>query len=466
MKVSIFRASLLGVGMLTALSPSAWAKVSPEEAARLGHELTCAGAERAGNAEGTIPAFSGKWVGTPDTVKYEGTGHFWPNPYAAEKPLFDITAKNMSQYADKLTDGQKALLTKYPDTFHIPVYTSHRDFDFPEWVCAAFKKNAVTAQVVDDGLGLAAVTGSSPFPIPKTGLELLWNINNTGAQPYTTEVTTQELVVYPDGNLAWGETLSKFLGLRSEPGVIRDTADAGSKYGRLNALSLTKTILPLRDKGSVNVSLESFNYKQSPRDVYLYNPGTRRVRQAPSFGFDMPLGVGGFRVVDEHHMFNGSPERYDWKIVGKKEIYIPWNAYSTNQSDVKMADLAKYKGHINTDYMRFELQRVWVLEATLKEGFRHQYSKRVFYINEDTWSAVMTDQYDGRGQLWRTVLGNWMWAYETQTPYWGIAAHQDLISGAYLIDNVPNERGAPLLNAGKDWTPAMFTAEAAARAGH
>jgi hypothetical protein len=105
-------------------------------------------------------------------------------------------------------------------------------------------------------------------------------------------------------------------------------------------------------------------------------------------------------------MFNGSPERYDWKIVGKREMYIPWNAFATNQADVKIEDLIKHKGHVNTDPMRFELQRVWVLEATLKPGFRHQYAKRVFYIQEDTWGSALSDQYDGRGQLWRTVLGN------------------------------------------------------------
>ncbi|SFP50222.1 Protein of unknown function [Geopseudomonas sagittaria] len=465
MKKTLFRASLLSAGILCAFSQSALAKVSPEEAARLGKDLTCSGAEKAGNADGSIPEFSGKWLGAPDHIKHEGTGKFWENPYAGEKPLFTITAQNMDQYADKLSDGLKALFKKYPDTFKMPVYTSHRDFRFPDWVCDAFKKNATTAELVDDGLGLKAVTGSHPFPIPKTGLELLWNINNTGPQPHKTELTTQDVVVYPDGNLAWGKTENKFLGVRSEPGAMRDTTDFTPPYGGIQSLTIQKTHLPLRDKGTVYATRETFNYKTLPRDVYLYNPGTRRVRQAPSFGFDMPQGAGGFRTVDEHHMFNGSPERYDWKIVGKREMYIPWNAFGTNQADVKIADLIKHKGHVNTDPMRFELQRVWVLEATLKPGFRHQYAKRVFYIQEDTWGSALSDQYDGRGQLWRTVLGNWMWAYESQTPYWGIAAHHDLISGAYLVDNIANETGAPVLETKENWTPAMFSAEAAARWG-
>ncbi len=155
----------------------------------------------------------------------------------------------------------------------------------------------------------------------------------------------------------------------------------------------------------------------------------------------------------------------NWKIAGKREIYIPWNSYRIHQSSVTMKDLLKQKGHVNTEFMRFEPHRVWVLEGTLKPGFRHQYAKRVIYINEDTWAGVMADEYDGRGQLWRVALTNWLYAYEVQGLYYGIAAHHDLASDAYLIDRVTNERGAPVLNKAS-YGPEQFTPDAAARAGH
>ncbi|MFD2272741.1 DUF1329 domain-containing protein [Undibacterium arcticum] len=153
------------------------------------------------------------------------------------------------------------------------------------------------------------------------------------------------------------------------------------------------------------VGHEFYNYAKS-RQAWQYNPGTRRVRQMPEFGFDMPQGPGGFRTVDDDRLFNGSPERYNWKIVGKKEAYIPYNAYRLNDPKVKYSELLK-RGHVNPAYMRYELHRVWVLEGALKEGYRHLYAKRVMYLDEDTWHPVISDNYDARGQLWRVGMVNY-----------------------------------------------------------
>ncbi|WP_085663751.1 MULTISPECIES: DUF1329 domain-containing protein [unclassified Pseudomonas] len=455
MTMTTLRAATVAACLAVSLAPAAWA----DDAG-----LTCVGAQKAGNADGSIPAYSGKWLGVPDTVKFAGTGNYWQDPYADEKPLAVITAQNMAQYADNLTPGQQALLKKYPDTFKIPVYPSHRDFRYPDWVCESAKANAKDAKVVDGGEGIVAIAGAVPFPEPKSGIELFWNFNNTSLQPWTEASVQQQAVVYPDGNIAWGEVDMRCLSPRNDPNVRRKTDSDEKPYGGVNSWCFVKTLLPQRDKGSVLVAGDYFNYLKRPRDAYQYNPGTRRVRQLPSFGFDMPQGPGGFRTVDDDHLFNGSPERYEWKIAGKKEIFTPWNSYRIHQSSVTAEELLKTKGHINTERMRFEKQRVWVLEGTLKPGYRHQYAKRVIYVNEDTWAGVMADEYDSRGQLWRTVLTNWLYAYEVQGYYYGIAAHQDLTSGAYLVDRITTTRGGPKLNAG-GMTPAMFTPEAAARAG-
>lgn len=450
--------------LLCTTAYAAHAALSPEEAAKLGNELTCMGAEKAGNADGSIPAYSGKWLGVPPHVKYEGPGTFWPDPYADEKPLYVVNAQNLAQHADKLSDGVKALFAKYPETFKLSVYPSHRDFRMPDAICEAAKKNATMAEVVDDGEGLKALTGAPAFPIPKTGLELFWNFNSTSYQPWTEQAVQQQAVVYPNGNLAWGEVDFRCLAPRNEPNVRRMTDDPSKPYGGVNSWCFVKTLLPERNKGEVIVASDYFNYKKNPRDAYQYNPGTRRVRQLPSFGYDMPQGPGGFRTVDDDHLFNGSPERYEWKIVGKREMLIPWNSYRMHQPSVTTKVLLRNKGHIDTDAMRFELHRVWVLEGSLKPGFRHQYAKRTIYIDEDTWVGVMADEYDARGQLWRVALTNWLYAYEVQGMYYGIAAHHDLTSEAYLVDRMINERGAPVLNKG-NLTPDMFTPDAAARAG-
>lgn len=450
---------------LAAMQP-AWAKVTPHEAEKLGNELTCLGGEKAGNKDGTIPPFSGKWLGVPSGVNYKGPGTHWPDPYANEKPLFSITAQNMDQYAARLSDGQIALLKKYPATFRIPVYPSHRDFRTPGYTCTVAKDNALKAVIAEGEEGVVSTAGAIPFPIPKSGIELLWNANNMYTSEWTNSVIFDQAVVPASGAIAWGRTDFKCLAPKNDPKVHRSTNDTDPVYGGVAAWCLVETLLPERNKGEIILSRESYDYKKNPRAAYSYNPGTRRVRQLPAFGFDMPQGVGGGRTIDDDHLFNGTPQRYSWKIVGKREMYIPWNAYRLNDPKVKYADLLKTKGHINPDQMRYELQRVWVLEGTLKEGYRHLYAKRVIYLNEDDWLPVMSDQYDGRGQLWREAMLNWFYAYEAQVYTAGVAVHHDLMSGGYLADRLLNEQAkASSLNQG-ELKPDMFTPDALRRLGH
>lgn len=448
--------SAISIGALVIVNPSL-AKATAEEIKSLGSTLTPIGAEKEGNKDGTIPTYSGKWLGVPSGVSYAGTGKYVPGPYADEKPLFVITAQNVGQYADRLSEGQKALLKKYPATFSMPVYPSHRDFRYPDQVLANVKENAAHAEITSDGNGVTGVYNGPGFPFPKNGLELLWN-HITSSKTWQEIAVFDQAVVYPDGNIAWGRVDYKIIS--QADGVKTSRKD----WNGVAAYFYNRTLLPERDKGTIILGYSTWNYIDKPTQAWQYNPGTRRVRQLPSFGFDMPQGPGGFRTVDDDHLFNGSPERYNWKILGKKEIYIPYNAYKLNDPKVKYADLLT-KGHINPDLMRYELHRVWVLEATLKPGMRHQYAKRVMYLDEDSWNAVMADSYDARGQLWREAMLNFYYAYELRGYYPGIAVFHDLQSGAYMADRLTNEqKSAPKLNTG-ELNESEFTPDAARQKG-
>ena len=434
------------------------AKATEEEVARLGKDLTCFGSEKAGNKDGTIPEFSGKWQGVPPHVDFKGVGHHPPDPYADEEPLFFISASNMQEYADRLSDGEKALLKKYPETFRMPIYKSHRDFRFADQFCENAKRNAATAELIDDGLGVANASGAPYFPFPKSGLELVWDV--IVAARANSEITVYDnAYVLPSGEINWGRVSMLSLSPPSRleySGVPDDDA----------AYYLNHTLLPTRDKGEVNTGIQYINYAKKPRQTWRYDPGTRRVRQSPGYGFDMSLpGTGGSMTVDEAKGFNGSPERYDWKIVAKnKEIYIPANAYRVNAPTVKYADLLT-PNHANPKFMRYELHRVWVLEGTLKSGFRHLYGKRVIYVDADTLTAVLADNYDARGELWRTTLMGHIYAYEARTWYGAATFYHDLQSGTYTGFNLVNERPESyILNSGKV-TPQMFGPEAARRMG-
>lgn len=442
------------------LAGEALAKVPAAEAEKLGKELTCVGAEKAANKDGTIPEYSGKWLGTPPGIKYTpNVGQHPVDTYPNEKPLYTITADNLSQYAAKLSDGQKAMFAKHPKTYQMPVYPGHRDFRYPDSMCAVVKKNALEAEITDGGLGFTGFKGGVPFPIAKTGYEAVMN-HTVPFRAWTEETVRDFANVDSKGNTSWGRGWNRSLNFGNSP------EQHGQPMEGTMALSRALTLLPEREKGNLSISAEPNNFAKGKRLAWNYDPGTRRVRQLPEFGFDQPLpGTGGKMTIDSDRLFNGSPERYDWKLVGKREMFIPANSYKINANTVKYADLIK-PGHANPDFMRYELRRVWVVEATLKQGYRHLYGKRVLFLDEDTWHGVVSDYYDSRGQLWQHALVNYYYAFDMQAWHAGTSFYYDLNSGGYVAYNLFQEsKNGPILNRG-DLKPAMFTPEAARSAGN
>jgi len=448
----------LGISLAAALPSTALAKVDAAKAAELdGPKLTCYGAEKAGSATG-VPAYTGKYLGTwPGQTKPTG---YEPGPYADEKPLFTVTSENMAKYAANLTEGQKALLKKYPKSYRMNVYPSHRDFRNEQWACDVVKKNATTAEVKPNGLGVIGTAGGVPFPFASNGLEAIWNAINPH-RASTESAVTDIADVYSNGNIAWGR--NKFM--TYNPGNDAKKAGKGSLQDKINAYFFTSYYLPERDKGFTAVGYQPNDFTKDATSSWQYSPGIRRVRQAPEVGFDYPVPPAGLRTVDDDYGFNGSPERYTWKLIGKKEFYIPYNNFKVNDPSIKYKDLIK-PDTINPDYIRYELHRAYVLEGTLKSGVRHIYSKRMLYLDEDTWATVWADAYDGRGQLWRANFINYFYSQESKAYHRGASVYHDLTSGSYEAGYLVNERG-------KDWwrinipmTPAMFSPEAAARGGH
>ncbi len=448
------------LAMSLLVAGAALAKVPAAEADKLGKDLTCVGAEKAGSKDG-VPEYTGKWLGTPPGVQYTPhVGQHPVDPYAGEKPVLTITAENQAQYAARLSDGQKALFAKFPKTFRMDIYPGHRDFRYDDSVCEMAKKNALNAEITDGGLGIkGAVKGAIPFPIPKDGQEALMN-NMFPNRAYNEDKVADIANVLSVGIIAWGRQRNQNLGVVGLPAEIGKPLEGNMAY------SLNGTLLPEREKGSVSVSSEPVNFAKNKRLAWSYDPGTRRVRQLPEYGFDQPLGgSGGKMTIDSDRLFNGSPERYNWKLLGKREMYIPANAYKIHGKNVKYADLIK-PGVPNPDLVRWELHRVWAVEGTLKEGYRHLYGKRVLFLDEDNGMAVMSDFYDARGALWQYGYINYYYGFDINAWQAGSAFYFDLNSGGYVAYNLFQERPVgPVLNKG-NLTPAMFTPEAARNAGN
>ena len=350
------------LGAAIAMPIASLAAVSQQEASKLGTELTPMGAEKAGNADGSIPAWTGSMKGVPAGLSYTGSGDVYPDPYGKEKPLFVITAKNMAKYEAKLSDGEKALLKKYPATFKIPVYQSHRDGRFSQLTEERTKWNATHTKLVNGIDGLQSYTGGVPFPIPKNGAEVIWNARLVHPHP-TLNGELDDIAVYLNGNQQKRrQSMVQEFPYSYPQNKIGDTeAQIGANGGYVHVTVLE----PARQKGQMTVVHEAMDQVKNDRQAWVYIPGSRRVRRAPTVGYDTPDGPGGLMTVDDSLGFNGAMDRYDWKLLGKKEIYIPYHTYKFDSPEVKYNDLLM-KGHANPDFMRYELHRVWVVEANLK----------------------------------------------------------------------------------------------------
>lgn len=421
------RRSILTASLVLACTGTVWGAIGAEEAKRLGTSLTAIGAEKAGNAEGTIPAYTGGLTSSPAGFT-KGTRKR-PDPFSKERPLYSIDVKNEAKYNDKLTEGAKALIKRFP-SYRIDVYPTHRTVAMPRAVQENTIKAAPVAKTSNNGLSLVGVHAAYPFPIPKNGNEAMWNhmlryqgealfLNMQAV--YTNSAGTSTMVNQSDNPFEFPYWVP---------------SDKTNDYWRL------KTVMtgPARRAGEAILTIDPTDWFAKKRSAWQYLPGQRRVKMAPEIGYDTPdFNISGATTFDDVFIFTGAIDRYDFKLVGKKEMLIPYNSYKLVYQSTK----EKLFGpkHLNPDYVRWELHRVWIVEATLKPGKRHLYSRRTFYLDEDSWFALASDEYDGHGKLYRTGFAYMAPSYDVSIPFAATHGIYDLVANSYTINFWVAENG-------------------------
>lgn len=433
----INKIAILSGAMAFLITSGVQAKVSQEEAAKLGNELTPVGAVKKGNADGTIPAWA-PWPKEGDPSGMDLTAENFPDTIGkllAEKPEFVITKANMDKYADKLTPGYKALFKLYPD-YKMKVYKTHRNVGYPDIDYKFTKQNATTAHLDGCNDCLVDAEFGFPFPIPKTGTEAIWN-HRLRWRGESVKRNNDQAIVQQSGN----QQITKLVENVKFPYTLLDS-EKRVKVENKDDIVLyyqSETIAPPRNAGQYLLAWEHVGY----RDAWLYNPGLRRVRRAPNVAYDNPYeGTDGQEFYDQVDMYNGAMDRYNFKLVGKKEMYIPYNNYAINDPDLKYAKDILGKQHLNQDLMRYELHRVWVVDATLREGTSHQFKRRTFYIDEDGWNIVGIDCYDNRDNLWKYQEAANITFPPLQVAGGSPELIYDLQSGLYFVTALSNE-GTP-----------------------
>jgi hypothetical protein len=444
-------ALVLGLVLPAAVAGS---KVSEEEAARLGTELTPVGADPNGNEDGSIPPWTGGLVTTPPGWRMERR----VDPFSDDPVRFTIDASNVANHADRLSPGQIALIEAYPG-YRMDVYPTRRSCGYQDWIYAATRKNAVTAELDEDDVHLEKGWHPFLFPIPRNGAEAIWNHKYEPGS---------------EGTIAHAASMTPTKSGAMTPSRVKVTTDVRMSRATTTSLdeaqgraaSLVIAVMaPPRRSGTLLLVHAMVNDQQR---AWAYFPGQRRVRMVPTSGYDNPLPNNeNLMTSDQERMFNGIIDRFDWKLVGKRELYVPYNIHALNHRPGLTYKKALGPQYVRRDLIRYELHRVWIVEATLKEGRRHLFGKRVFYLDEDSWKVVVEDIYDARGNLWRVMEGMLTTIPEVPTcTYEGVFSY-DLLAGRYVAAGIRTEEPPTDYLAGRfDRVPkGIFTPHALRRMG-
>ena len=435
---------------LSLVASAAMADVPANVANRLGQDLTPMGAEKAGSDSG-VGSWSGASIdGSALLQGYDGGA--LPNPYASDKSLYTITAANAGDYDAQLTTGQKALLATYPDTYKLNVYESRRSCTYPDFVYKAAKRNAEVGKVVDGGNGISESIMASPFPIPSSALEIVWN--------HTLRYRGDR--VARDFNYAAPTANGDYTLTYTRDEIVFSYSDAqNSRAEDLDNISIwfvAYTSAPARRAGNVVLVHETLNMAKEGRKAWTYSPGTRRVRRAPNIAYDNPVTNGdGLGTSDQYDGYNGAPDRYDWTVAGKAEKLSQQNNY---QAVLTPYEELLQAGHANQDVMRYEMRRQWVVEGNLKGDARHIYAKRVLRMDEDSSQMSAGEMYDGRGELWRIQEIGQAPDYRPEAQVcWTTGGEftYDLLAGRYLGLAMKSGRPANFVTGLERLTPDYYT---------
>lgn len=415
------RTLTLALLLCTAAATAAASETAGSNASGLAPHLTPMGSEAAGNADGSIPP----WTPLLDADFSRG-GH----PYRDDTPLFVIRASNLAEHEHLLTEGHKALFRTFPESYQIPVYPGRRGAAYPDWFLDATRQNAERVTLTDSGHGFCCAAQGFPFPVPSNGLEVMWNhimrYNTRGFRGHLAAAATTTA-----GDYVIERGYVELAYVYNTPGLPVEALNNRNLY------AMSKTVSPASKAGSAYLLHVPIDRIAQTTGVWVYSPGDNRARRIGEIGYDNPL-FDGLMTQDQIDMFNGPLDRYTIRLIGKREMIVPYNAYALYDPAVPYRQIIT-RGHINQELARYEKHRVWVIEAEVREGISHRYKKRVFYLDEDTWIVIAQDIYDERDQFWRFAEAHSVHLPHVPVTINGVQVHYDLQSRRYAIINLTNE---------------------------
>ncbi|TWC37753.1 uncharacterized protein DUF1329 [Pseudomonas sp. SJZ079] len=443
----------LPILLLAGVVLQAQAKVDSVQAARLGQDLTPLGGERAGNLAGTIPSWQGGLAQPPASYQ---PGMHHPDPYVDDAPLYQVNSQNLGQYQAQLPPGLRLLLEQNPD-YYLRVYPTRRSAAAPQRIYDATRFNALNAELISNGNGVAGAAAGVPFPLPENGQQAIWNhiMHYRGNQ---IRMVTNQAAVLSSGAYNLLKLERDVYYLYGREGVSPQDLDNTLFYYKY------KVVAPSKLAGSALVVQETLDQVLAIRKAWRFNRGERRVRRLPRLAYDsLQPDSNGMATADQVDVYNGAPDRYQWQLLGKQEMLVPYNSYAVHQKGIAYDNILR-RNTVNPELLRYELHRVWVVEAELRKGFSHPYAKRRFYLDEDSWQILAVDLYDKNGELTGLQESHSISYYEV--PMFGstLETIYDFKDARYFVDGLDNNE--PMYDFNAPLNPRDFTPQALRREGN
>lgn len=438
---------------VTAFAFNAYAKVDATQAARLGQDLTPLGAERAGNAAGTIPPWAGG-ITTPPAGYTPGMHHL--DPYAADVQLYTVNQHNLEQYRVQLPIGLQTLLQRNPD-YYLRVFPTRRSAAAPQRIYAATRMNAEQAELISGGNGVQGASAGIPFPLPQDGLEAIWNhiMRFRGEQLHS---VMNHAAVLNNGNYSLVKRERDLFFVYGREGMTEKDLNNTLFYYKY------RVVAPSSLSGSALVVQETLDQVLAIRKAWRFSRGERRVRRLPMLAYEsLQPDTSGMATADVVDAYNGAPDRYKWSLLGKQEMLVPYNSYAVHQAGIPYSDILLEK-NVNPALLRYELHRVWVIEADLRIGYSHPYAKRRFYLDEDSWQILAVDLYDKSGELIGLQESHPINYYDVLSFLSTLETIYDFKNNRYFVDGLDNNE--PMYDFTAKLHPRDFTPQALRREGN
>ena len=368
-------------------------------------QLTPVGAEAAASADGAIPTYT-DGLRAFSARRSQNRGERLNHPYAADAPLFAIDQTSMDNHAALLSAGHKQLLSTH-DSYRIAVYPTRRSVSFPQEIEQASLGNEASARLVNAD-EIEGVTSGVPFRRPKTGVEVIWN-HRLRYRGQAHDWVFHRGVRHESGDLELNQARWMFQAHYNRLAASRQSARDDMIYQALLFLEPAEEYprfqIVAHESLSPGVARRKLWGNISPRSKTTLIPGDNDA-----------LGIFSrkIRFGDMFDVFSGITDAYVYKLIGKREMIVPYNAFAFLVDVGLLPEDVLTPDHLNPDFARYERHRVWVVEASLREGKGHTFDRRVFYVDEDSWAILMVDCYTD-GNLVRFQEGHLLPVYPTES---------------------------------------------------